>query len=129
MNQLDEARKYEGLEEVRDKAKLQALIKFDPASQPWCAAFVNAIEKACGRKGTGLLNARSYLNYGAGVRFDDRQPGDIIVFTRGGNTWQGHVSYYVSDKLGYVKVIGGNQDNKVCEKLYEVGRILGIRRP
>ena len=40
----------------------------------WCAAFVGAMLKRAGIKGTGKLNARSYLDWGTPVARKDAQP-------------------------------------------------------
>ena len=93
---------------------------------PWCAAFANLVERAQGRKGTGKLNARSFLNYGVAVK--EPQPGDILVFTRGNNSWQGHVTFYVATEGSNYMCVGGNQGDKVCYRLYPKHALLGIRR-
>lgn len=126
--QLKLAKNYHGKHEVTNNKELKALLGFNPATTPWCAGFVNAIEKACGRRGTGQLLARSYLNYGMPVA-DYPRPGDIVVFTRGNSSWQGHVGYYVSEDAYNVLTLGGNQSNKVCYKYYPKKDVLGYRRP
>ena len=97
---------------------------------PWCAAFVNAVLKDRGLKGTKSLAARSFLKWGKAVKAPKK--GDIMVFKRGKSKWQGHVAFYVSKgtkngKAGYM-VLGGNQDNKVKVKWYSKSRLISIRR-
>jgi hypothetical protein len=58
--------------------------------------------------------------------------GDIVVFPRGDQGWQGHVGFYVKeqvidDKL-YYYILGGNQKNKVSVELYPADKAIGIRR-
>ncbi len=125
LDRLLEAAKYIGWHEDDDKAALTKLLGFDPKTA-WCAGFVNAIEKKCGGKGTGKLNARSYLKYGTVVQ--NPQPGDIVIFKRG-LPWQGHVAYYVSEITDSTRVLGGNQDNQVKYKYYPTSSVLGYRRP
>ena len=94
----------------------------------WCAAFVGAMLKRAGLKGTGKLNARSYLDWGVPVDRKDAKPGDVVVFKRGNSTWQGHVAFFVKDKGALIDVLGGNQSNAVNVKGYQASQILGIRR-
>lgn len=95
---------------------------------PWCAAFVGAVLHDAGIKGTMKLNARSYLDWGEEVT--KPQPGDVVIFWRGTRDgWQGHVAFFVRfDEHGNIVVIGGNQNDAVSLKPYEVDRLLGYRR-
>ena len=95
---------------------------------PWCAAFVGAVLKDAGIKGTMKLNARSYLNWGQEVT--DPEPGDVVVFWRGTrNGWQGHVAFFVRfNPNGDIVVMGGNQGDAVSVKPYKQKRWLGYRR-
>ncbi len=98
-------------------------------SVPWCAAFVGAMLKRAGIKGTGKLNARSYLDWGTPVDRKNAQPGDVVVFKRGNSSWQGHVAFFVKDRGALIDVLGGNQSNAVNVKGYQAAALLGIRRP
>ena len=95
----------------------------------WCAAFVGAMLKRAGIKGTGKLNARSYLDWGTPVARNDAQPGDVVIFKRGNSSWQGHVAFFVKDRGALIDVLGGNQSNAVNIKGYHSAALLGIRRP
>jgi uncharacterized protein (TIGR02594 family) len=125
--QIIKAKVWHGKKEVEDKIVLKQLLGIDPSTTAWCAAFVNAIEKQCGRAGTGKLNARSYLNYGTPTSRPEK--GDIVVFKRGNSSWEGHVGYYMSQDENGILVLGGNQSNKVCYKYYPKASLLGYRRP
>lgn len=94
----------------------------------WCAAFVGAMLKRAGLKGTGKLNARSYLEWGTPVDRKDAKPGDIVIFKRGNSSWQGHVAFFVKDRGALIDVLGGNQSNAVNVKGYQSAALLGIRR-
>jgi uncharacterized protein (TIGR02594 family) len=94
----------------------------------WCAAFVGAMLKRAGMKGTGKLNARSYLDWGKPVDRADAKPGDIVIFKRGSSSWQGHVAFFVKDRGAIIDVLGGNQSNAVNVKGYQAAALLGIRR-
>ena len=139
MKGIDIAEKFIGKHERRDTAELRAFFKkysvdndiyINPALIPWCAAFVNACERAVGNKGTGKLNARSFLQYGTPVDIKDAQRGDICIFKRGASAWEGHVSYY-NEKISvqFLRCIGGNQMNEVNIRNYPKDHLLGIRRP
>ncbi len=130
------AKRYIGLQENINQQLLMECFKkaglcIDPVTTPWCAAFVNMCEVMAHNKGTGKLNARSFLKYGTEVELSDIKSGDIVVFERGNNGWSGHVAYFVnhSDQEGYIKVLGGNQNDKVTQSLYPTDKILGVRRP
>lgn len=97
-------------------------------STPWCAAFVNACEREVGNKGTGLLNARSFVKYGQPVDIRNTKPGDIVVFSRGGSVWQGHVAYVDGVERGLIRTLGGNQSDSVSIGWYPINRVIAIRR-
>lgn len=130
------AGKFKGLNErehknvIADFIKKAAGININPATTAWCAAFVNGVLGASGSKGTGKLNARSFLSWGQPV--DEPQQGDVVVFSRGNSSWQGHVGFYMGTEVRngetYIKVLGGNQSNKVKESYYPASRLLGYRR-
>lgn len=97
-------------------------------SVAWCAAFVGAMLKRAGGKGTGLLTARSYLMWGVPVERKNAKPGDIVVFKRGNSNWEGHVAFFVKDNGSTLSVLGGNQSDAVNIKNYSASQLLGIRR-
>lgn len=139
---LHEAKNNEQIREFLKKYSVKGDIAIDPANTAWCAAFVNACERASGNTGNGKLNARSFLTYGTMVYDKDKKlgnykqaiPGDIVIFERGGSTWQGHVAYFrgfdkSSDGKILVRTLGGNQSDSVSVGWYDVRRLLGVRRP
>lgn len=134
---IEVARSFDGLNEKKDTQVIASFIKkaagqdINPSDTAWCAAFVNAVLGASGGKGTGKLNARSFLDWG--VPAEEPSEGDVVVFSRGGSTWQGHVGFYVGTEVGddgkdYIRVLGGNQSNSVKESLYPASRVLGYRK-
>ena len=107
----------------------------DPVTVQWCAAFVNMIllenlYPTSESVSDYYLTARSFLTYGQEVK-DPRQ-GDIIVFPRGDQGWQGHVGFYVSTTIKnnteYYNIIGGNQGDSVSIKPFLSSSALSIRR-
>jgi uncharacterized protein (TIGR02594 family) len=133
---ISTAEQFEGLSEKYHRQQLIETIGVDPVRTEWCAAFVNAILDMNGIKGSQSVSehpllARSFLNWGYPV--DKAEPGDIIIFPRGQQSWQGHVgihasTVYINGKPWYW-ILGGNQDNSVSFELYPARRALGIRRP
>ena len=94
----------------------------------WCAAFVNWCLAQAGIYGTGKPNARSFLKLGEETKNPTR--GDIVVFWRESkSSWKGHVGFF--DEFtphGQVVCLGGNQDNRVCRKVYQADRVLSFRK-
>ena len=130
---------YQGIQfldytEKDDRSALKELTGVDPVRIEWCAAFVNAIleksEIASNKDHKYPLVARSFLDWGKSV--DTPEMGDIVVFPRGNQGWQGHVGFYVKqqeiDGVLYYYILGGNQKNSVRVDLYRADKALGIRR-
>ena len=121
--QLVVADGYVGMDERTDRVTLKEFLGVDPVHVEWCAAFVNSVLHEVGIDSTGSLMARSYLSWGSST--DTPAAGDIMVFSRGTDGWQGHVGFYVAtvdyNDQQYWIVLGGNQDNSVSYRLYKVG--------
>lgn len=124
-----------GLHEQKDRKEIKEYTGVDPVRTEWCAAFVNAVLNESGIPGSESVSeyplmARSFLTWGEKVR--DPQPGDLIIFPRGDESWQGHVGFYLNTVYvnGVKKyyILGGNQKNKVSIEMYTASRALGIRR-
>lgn len=92
---------------------------------PWCSAFVNWCVEKSGNAGTDSAWARSWLKWGK--ESDTPVTGCIVVFTRGASS--GHVAFFVSKTATHIKVLGGNQGDKVCIADYPADRLLGYRVP
>lgn len=133
---LSIARRFVGADEVAQRDLLSKAIgpiagkSVDPATTAWCAAFVNGVLHQAGMQGTDSLAARSFLNVGHAV--DGRpQEGDIVVLSRGDpNGPYGHVGFYVGEGAtpGSVRILAGNQGNKVAYADYPASQVLGVRR-
>lgn len=138
MKAYELAEKEIGTVEWRDGHNPKVVAYFRDAGHPqvkddetaWCAAFVGAMLRRAGMKSTGMLTARSYLNWGAPVARADAKPGDIVILKRGNSSWQGHVGFFVRDNGTSITVLGGNQANAVNRRAYSVDKdqLLGIRR-
>ena len=131
------AQPYIGLQERQDRTQLRELVGVDPVRTEWCAAFVNAILEKDNIPGSDTvseypLTARSFLQWGNRIDKTDIKRGDIVVFPRGNQGWQGHVGFYVETQVHngneYWVILGGNQQNQVRYDLYSPRKALGIRR-
>jgi uncharacterized protein (TIGR02594 family) len=124
-----------GLNERSDRNELKNFLGVDPVSYEWCAAFVNGILNIHGIPGSESVHehpllARSFLSWGVPV--ETPSYGDVVIFPRGSEAWQGHVGFYVDsvkvDGVEHYIILGGNQDNTISYDLYPAKRALGIRR-
>ena len=132
------AQPYVGLQERQDRKELRELTGVDPVRTEWCAAFVNAVLEIDGIPNLNdqtkypPLMARSFLYWGERVERDDIKRGDVVVFPRGNQGWQGHVGFYVETRVYYGKeywlILGGNQENSVRYDLYSPERAIDVRR-
>ena len=98
----------------------------------WCAAFVGACLSIAGVPLDGIprherLLARAYLRIGTVI--EDARVGAVAVFARGGNPQAGHVAFVTGWTDSHLKVLGGNQANKVCEIWMPRADLIGLRWP
>lgn len=95
---------------------------------PWCAAYVGGVLEECGYRSTRSAAARSYLKWGSAL--DAPATGCVVVFSRPGNSWSGHVGFVLGkDPVGRLLVLGGNQGNAVSIAPFQMSRVLGYRWP
>lgn len=135
MTPYELAKKEVGTYEWAEGSNPRVVAYFRDAGSPvtddsvaWCAAFVGAMLKRAGLKGTGTLLARDYLKWGDVVDPAQAREGDIVVFKRGSSTWQGHVGFFVRRAGTHIEVLGGNQSNQVKVSRYLAADLLGVRR-
>lgn len=130
------AHKYLGYNERNNRKEIRELTGVDPVRTEWCAAFVNAVLEEHDVDGSDSVNdyplmARSFTFWGE--RVYEPRIGDIVVFPRGNEEWQGHVGFYIEtrtlDDIDYYVILGGNQDNSVSYELFPAYKALTIRRP
>lgn len=93
---------------------------------PWCSAFINWCLLQADIQPTGEPNARSFLRFGERLSLPDL--GCIVVLSRGTKSWQGHVGFYLDYHRGLIRILGGNQKNRVGINAYSVKKLLGYRR-
>jgi len=111
-----------------------------PDEVPWCSSFVNLLAHLAGVPETQRSRsaaARSWLGCGVTWTLYQAELGDVVVLQRGTGSQPGpevlnapgHTGLYagVADGVS-IKVLGGNQGDRVSIANYPVTRILGIRR-
>jgi uncharacterized protein (TIGR02594 family) len=134
LNPVYQGIKFLDYTEKENRSELKELTGVDPVRVEWCAAFANAIleksEIPSNKDHKYALTARAFLDWGEKV--DKPEMGDIVVFPRGNQGWQGHVGFYVKEQMIdgvlYYYILGGNQKNSVRVDLYRADKALGIRR-
>jgi uncharacterized protein (TIGR02594 family) len=132
------AQPFIGLEERANREELKELMSVDPVRYEWCAAFVNAILELENIPNLNDIEhphpllARAFLQWGEPVEKENIQRGDLVVFPRGNEGWQGHVGFYVEtvveDDVEYWVILGGNQDQSVSYAQFNPNSSIGIRR-
>ena len=133
------AEQYLGYTEISDRSALREFMGVDPRQTEWCAAFVNSALHHSGLEGSESVSAhplmaRSFVEWGEPVDHKQEEPraGDVVIFPRGRQSWQGHVGFYVDtvyvDGKAYWQILGGNQNNSVSIELYDPRRALAVRR-
>ena len=107
-------------------------VNLDPATQAWCASFVNATLAQEGFP-KAKANARSFEKYGDPVLTP--RAGDIGVFAREEDPkhigWEGHAAIATgeSDMFDNPVVLSGNANDMVMEHAIDPNRLIGWRRP
>lgn len=97
-----------------------------PDHVPWCSAFANFCIERAGLEGTKSALARSWMRWG--VDAATLTPGCIVVLSRG-EPPSGHVGFFAGMDGGRIRLLGGNQGNKVSVAAYDGARLIGRRVP
>lgn len=137
---LDKARSMLGLQEGRDRSKIQEVTGksgINPATTPWCAAFAMNILKDAGVLDLKGLSNRNYCPtivswakdkgiWGARGSYQPK-PGDAIMFDWGGDGTSDHIGIVEKVENGKVITIEGNSSNSVKRNTYDLGsgKIMG----
>jgi uncharacterized protein (TIGR02594 family) len=139
MTHMTIARSYLGTKEIKgsaDNPKVMEMYRtvghdwVEHDEVAWCAAFVGHCLEKAGVSSTRKLNARSYLTWGEKVPgIEQAREGDVVIFTRGSSTTQGHIAFFLKATGSQIEVLGGNQSDGVTVARYARSRLLGIRRP
>jgi len=97
----------------------------EPDSVPWCSSFVNFCVEQAGLKGTDSKSARSWMTWGRATT--DFFPGCIVVLERGVAP-QGHVGFFVGTENGRLRLLSGNQGDRVSIASFDPQLVLAIRQ-
>lgn len=140
------ATRFDGLREtpgiVHNPAVLAMLQLVVPGvaddETPWCSAFVHYVAWLLNIPRSRSLRARSWLTVGKAVSVLEAEQGwDVVVLSRGENPppatvlqAPGHIGFYVATVANptRVRVLGGNQSNRVGYEDFPAARVLGVRR-
>ena len=96
---------------------------------PWCSSFVNGICWELRLPRSKSAAARSWLDVGVAVPPEDARVGhDIVILSRGSSPTAGHTGFFAGWGEDTVRILAGNQGNRVSIASYPRDRILGIRR-
>lgn len=101
-----------------------------PDETAWCSSFANYCVIKAGGTGTRSKWARSWHDQHWGQEVTAApQPGDLVVWRRRWRTQDGgHVAFFVEDLGDRIKVLGGNQGNRVCYATYPKNGTAGETR-
>jgi uncharacterized protein (TIGR02594 family) len=91
-----------------------------PDETAWCSSFVNYCVEQAGLSGTRSKWARSWheTGWGRDVTANPAE-GDLVVWRRrGAGEDGGHVGFYLDSDEGSLRVLGGNQGDRVSIKRY-----------
>lgn len=95
---------------------------------PWCSAFVNWCFAKAKMDCTHSASARSWLRWG--VPLEHPRVGCVAVLSRAAaGPGSGHVGFYVGCTADEVLLLGGNQGNRVSQRLYARSRVIEYRWP
>ena len=103
-----------------------------PANQndetPWCSAFVNWCVEQSGEDGTNSAAARQWMHWGRKLKSPTK--GCVVVLWRGSKSGtQGHVGFLVDKPdVRHVRILAGNQGDKVSVATFPTSRLLGYRQ-
>lgn len=101
-------------------------------STAWCSAFANWCMEKAGYAGTDSAWARDWAHWGQEILTPRR--GCIVVFKRPCNTKDkkkscGHVAFFIDDTEKKIRVLGGNQGDRVSIGEYAKQDLLSYRIP
>lgn len=95
-----------------------------PDRVPWCSSFVNYCVEQAGLAGTDSKWAKSWHESGWGRNVSEEpEEGDIAVFERREGSAQGaprggHVGFWLGEQAGQIRLLGGNQSDRVRISTY-----------
>lgn len=125
-----------GISEKKGKLHNKRILEYHQATRlkaeedevSWCSAFACWCLEKAGFESPFSGVARSFLRWGQEVSVPYK--GCISVFSRpGGESWQGHVGFYIAENQTEIFILSGNVGNKVTISPIKKDRLLGYREP
>lgn len=95
----------------------------------WCAAFVNWCLTQAGAPHLGYATAKSWVDFGTPVAHPVYGCITIIKPSKSTGSTTGHVAFYVERVGDFVKLLGGNQGDKVSESKFRESSVIAYRWP
>lgn len=132
---IEIAEKELGVSEVPGPESNPRIIEYNKATTlnatsdeiPWCASFVGWCLQEAGMKSSRSAAARSYQSYGEELKAPEF--GCIVVLKRGNSPSSGHVGFYVGEGNDHIKLLGGNQGDKVSIVNFDKSKVVSYRWP
>lgn len=121
------AKKYIGLHENKHRSRLKKILGVNPAVTPWCGAFVKIVHRRSGKAvPKGPLRSINWLTRGKKVTLKRARKGDIVVIR---TSYGHHVGIFAGFAgNGRIKLLGGNQSNRVKFSNFKIRSVIGVRR-
>jgi uncharacterized protein (TIGR02594 family) len=95
----------------------------------WCAAFVNWCLNEADVPHLGYATAKSWLEFGTPVAHPVYGCLTIIKPSSSTGSTTGHVAFFVEQQGDKVKLLGGNQGDKISIDRFRENTVLGYRWP
>lgn len=95
----------------------------------WCAAFVNWCLSRAGAPRLGYATAKSWLDFGTPVAHPVKGCVTVIKPSSATGSTTGHVAFFVESQGNNVKLLGGNQGDRVSVSAFKASKVLGYRWP
>ncbi len=133
---LDVALAEVGVEEVPGPGDNSRIVEYHKACDDtetgdeiaWCSSFVNWCMLQRGFQRTRSRAARSWLKWGNELPLSAPAYGCVVILWRESKqSWKGHAGFYLGEVGDFILMLGGNQNNEVCIKLYPKSRVLSYR--
>ncbi len=132
-----EARRLLGTKEAAGKANSSVIMRwaerlriwYPEDAVAWCGLFTAhciGVAVPDEPQPSNQLGARNWLKFGVPC---SPVLGAILVFSRPGSSWSGHVGFYAGEDASTYSVLGGNQSDAVTITRIAKSRLLGVRWP
>jgi uncharacterized protein (TIGR02594 family) len=132
-----EAERLRGTDEVRGSGNSSVIMGwaqklglwYPNDATAWCGLFVAhciGVALPDEPQPSNPLGARNWAKFGVAC---SPVIGAVLVFSRPGSSWSGHVGFYAGESAGAFAVLGGNQSDSVTVTNIAKSRLLGVRWP